>query len=121
MNPTAVIVDDDESITEVFNELLQSIGLNIVGIGFNGNDAVNLYKKLLPDIVFTDIMMPETDGFYAIEKIRELNPDAKIVAVTADLSRETDEKLNKMKVTSIIHKPFDIQDIKKLLNKIFKL
>lgn len=115
MRPTAVLVDDEESITEVFKDVLEVIGIDVVGVGYNGKDAEELYKKYNPDVVFTDIMMPETDGFYAIKKIREINPEAKIIAVTADLSNETTQKLQEIEISALIHKPFDIQHIKKLL------
>lgn len=120
MKPTAILVDDEESITQVFKDVLEVIGINVVGIGYNGKDAEELYKKHNPDVVFTDIMMPETDGFYAIKKIKQINPEARIVAVTADLSNETTEKLQKMEISALIHKPFDIQHIKKLLIERFE-
>ena len=62
-------------------------------------------------------MMPKTDGFYAIAKIRGINPNAKIVAVTANLALETDEKLEELKVNAVIHKPFNIHTIKYVLEQ----
>jgi CheY-like chemotaxis protein len=60
-------------------------------------------------------MMPKTDGFYAIEKIREIDPTSKIVAVTANLTLEADQKLKELKISAIIHKPFSTQEIKQAL------
>ncbi|MGH2611661.1 MAG: response regulator [Rhabdochlamydiaceae bacterium] len=62
-------------------------------------------------------MMPKTDGFYAIAKIRKIDPTAKIVAVTANLTLETDEKLKNLKINAIIHKPFGIHEIKQVLEQ----
>ena len=86
---TAIVVDDDLKTVSVFSELLKVFGLNVVAQGYDGKDAVSLYKKYKPDIIFTDIMMPENDGFYALEEIRKLDPHAKVIAVTADLTDET--------------------------------
>ncbi|MEM4253621.1 MAG: response regulator, partial [Candidatus Nitrosotenuis sp.] len=64
---TAIIVDDEKDMTEVFAEYLKIIDVDVLGIGHNGKDAVDLYKRHRPDIVFLDLMMPEYDGLYALE------------------------------------------------------
>jgi len=113
--PTAIIIDDDKVTTQIFTDVLKMIGVRILASGFDGKDAVRLYKKYSPDIVFTDIMMPENDGFYALEEIRKLDPHAKVVAVTADLSNESATRLIELNISAVVYKPFDIQDIKKVL------
>jgi len=118
---TATVVDDDFNTVLVFCELLKILGLNVVARVYSGKDAVRLYKKYKPDIVFTDIMMPESDGFYALEEKRKLDPHAKVVAVTADLTDETDTKLEKLNISAIVYKPFFVQDIKKVLYEKFKI
>ena len=112
---TCIVVDDDVNTTEVFSDILKLMGLDVVGRGFSGSEAVCLYKQYKPDLVFIDLMMPKTDGFYGIEKIREINPGAKIIAVTANLTIETDLKLKEVKIDAVIYKPYDIQEIKKVL------
>ena len=112
--PTAIVVDDDRVSTQLFADLLRMINVNVVATGFDGKDAVRLYKKYSPDIVFTDIMMPENDGFYALEEIRKFDPHAKVVAVTADLTDETATKLEKMGIFAVVYKPYQIQNIKKV-------
>jgi len=112
---TAIIVDDDIVHTKLFAEVLRMIGVDVLACGHDGKDAVRLYKKYMPDIVFTDIMMPENDGFYALEEIRKLDPHAKVIAVTADLTDETATKLEKMGISAVVYKPYKIQNIKKVL------
>jgi CheY-like chemotaxis protein len=118
---TAIVVDDDPYTVSVFSELLKILGLNVVARGYNGKDAVRLYKKYRPDIVFTDIMMPESDGFYALEEIRKLDPHAKVVAVTADFTDESSTRLEELHISAVVYKPFDIQDIKKVLLEKYQL
>jgi len=115
IDPTAIVVDDDRVSNQLFIDVLRMIGVKVLASGSDGKDAIRLYKKYNPDIVFTDIMMPETDGFYALEEIRKFDPHAKVVAVTADLTDETSTKLEKMNISAVIYKPYDIQDIKKIL------
>ncbi len=91
------------------------IGVRVLASGSDGKDAIRLYKKYNPDIVFTDIMMPEADGFYALEEIRKFDPHAKVVAVTADFTAESAMRLKELNISAVVYKPFDIQDIKRVL------
>ncbi len=113
-----VVVDDDYNTVEVFAEFLELKNIKVVGKGFDGNDAVKLYRNLKPDIVFLDVMMPEYDGFYALENIRKINPNAVVVMVTADLTAETEQRLKELKANSIVYKPFDIQQILEQIDKL---
>ena len=112
---TAIVVDDDRVSTRLFRDVLRMIGVDVLASGYDGKDAVRLYEKYRPNIVFTDIMMPENDGFYALEEIRKLDPHAKVVAVTADFTNESATRLKELNITAVIYKPYDIQDIKRVL------
>ena len=80
------MADDDKETVKLFSELLQSNGIKVVGKGFNGHDAVFLYQKLKPDVVYLDVTMPVFDGIYALEKIRELNLDAVIIMLADNIT-----------------------------------
>ena len=115
INPTAIVIDDDRVSNQLFIDVLRMIGVKVLASGSDGKDAIRLYKKYNPNIVFTDIMMPETDGFYALEEIRKFDPHAKVVAVTADFTNESATRLKELNISAVVYKPFDIQDIKRVL------
>jgi len=108
---SVIIVDDDNTLVKVFEQYLKLNNINVLGQCYDGKEAVTLYEKLKPDVVLLDIMMPHYDGFYALEKIKEIDPDAKVIAVTADLTADTEKKLENLKVSGIIYKPYDMKDI----------
>lgn len=112
---TCIVVDDDKNTTALFADILGLLGFEIVGQGHNGDDAVSLYEIHRPDVSFIDVVMPQNDGFYALGKIRERNPDAKVVAVTADFTLETQQKLETMNISAIVYKPFNLNDVKRVL------
>ncbi len=112
---SVIIVDDDNTLVKVFEQYLKLKNIDVLGHGYDGKDAVTLYEKLKPDVVLLDIMMPHHDGFYAIEKIKEIDSNAKVIAVTADLTADTEKKLQNLKISEIIYKPYDMKDI---VNKI---
>jgi len=108
---TALVVDDDPDAVEMFSDYLEIKGIQVVGKCKDGKEGFESYKKLNPDVVFLDIMMPDYDGFYALQKIREVKSDAKVIMVTADMSSETKKKLREMKPTDVIYKPYDVEKI----------
>jgi two-component system chemotaxis response regulator CheY len=110
---TAIVVDDDIDTLDVFCEYLELYQFRIVGKAHNGEKVAELYSKFKPDVVFLDVMMDNYDGIYALEQIRKVNPDAVVIMVTADLTKETVKKLEYLHASSIIYKPYDI---KKILN-----
>ena len=112
---TAIVIDDNEDFVDILSELLEE-KITIVGKGYNGKEAVDLFSKHSPDVVFIDIMMPEGSGLDAIHNIKKINDKAKIIAVTADLTQPTNEKLIELKVHGIIYKPFKVEEILHLVN-----
>ena len=115
---TAIVIDDDVDTVDVFCDYLEIKNIHVVGRGYNGKMAVELYQKHKPDIVFLDLMMPEYDGMYALENIRNIDPKSKVIVVTADLRDETATKLSKLKPTRVFIKPYDIEKISQIVSTI---
>jgi DNA-binding NtrC family response regulator len=110
MIKSVIVIDDDEDTVRLFTEILEENGVKVVGNGFDGVTAVKLFKKTKPDVVLIDLNMPNGSGFYAIKKIHEINPKAKIIAITADGSFSTEEKLEKLDVP-LVQKPFKMDQV----------
>jgi len=105
-----MIVIDDEDTVRVFSEFLEEHEISVIGNGFDGVTAGKLFKETKPDVVLIDLNMPNGSGFYAIKKIKESNPKARIIAVTADGSFATEEKLEKLNIP-LIQKPFKMDKV----------
>ena len=121
MGITAIIAEDDPINLKLFAELLEINGISVVGKVTNGKEAVTSFEESNPDVVFLDVMMPEFDGIYALEQIRKKNPSSKVVMVTADTSEETEELLEKLKPSAVIHKPYEIITILHILENKLEL
>ncbi len=117
---SVIVVDDDRDTVEVFCEYLAIKNIKVLGRGYDGRTAVELYKKHNPDIVLLDVMMPDYDGFYGLEKIRKIDPDAKIIMVTADLTSDTEKKLVDLKASAMIYKPYEIDSVIETIEKVNK-
>ncbi|MEX2060115.1 MAG: response regulator [Nitrosopumilaceae archaeon] len=114
-NATALVVDDDPDTVEMFSDYLENKGVSVIGKAKDGKEGFELYKKLEPDVIFLDVIMPNYDGFYTLKKIREIDADAKIIMVTADFSPTTKKKLKELKATDIIYKPYDGRAIDRVI------
>ena len=86
--------------------------------GCNGEEAIALYEHHKPDVVFLDITMPVIDGFEALTRIREINPQALVVMVSADRQKSTKEKVLSLGASAIISKPIDEEEFRTTLLKL---
>src|SRR5437867_1403966 len=78
-----LIADDHEMVRAGLCSMLQrEVGVEIVGEASDGRQAVELARKLLPDVVFCDISMPLLNGIEATRQIREFSPDIKVIMLS---------------------------------------
>lgn len=119
-NKKVIIVDDEKDVVDVFSDYLELQGVQIVGVGYDGKEAVELYHDKKPEIVFLDISMPDYDGFYALKKIKESNEDSVVILITGDLTKETESKAEELKASAIIYKPFKIDKLMDVIGKLEK-
>ncbi len=79
-----LIVDDHPMIRDGLSAMVRAEpAFSLAGQAGNGNQAVELYRKLRPDIVLMDLRMPECSGVRATKRIRVMNPKARIVILTS--------------------------------------
>ena len=106
--PSAIVVDDDVDVRDLFVELLKMNDVGILATGSNGKEALDLYKAHRPDFVFIDYIMPGFDGLYGAERIRAIDPEAKIILVSGSYFEKG--RLDGV-VNAILKKPIEINDV----------
>ncbi len=84
----------------------------------NGLEALNEYKSSQPDLVFMDLTMPVMDGFEAVEKIKEIDKDAKIITVSADIQKGAVDKTRELGVIGFIKKPINSNKVIEYIEKL---
>ncbi len=117
---TAMVVEDEK----VTNELLSSTFKNFfsdVSSCFNGEDALSLYEKNVPDVVFVDIVMSGMDGIELSRQIRKLNPTQIIIVISASNDIEKISESIEVGVNSFIQKPIDTKKIIELLTSVVSM
>jgi len=77
-----LVVDDEEAIREVVSTMLESKGYHCTAV-HNGRVAQDQVKKSTPDLVLSDMIMPEMDGIRLLEWMRQYDPEVPVIMVTA--------------------------------------
>ncbi|NLI11604.1 response regulator [Pelotomaculum propionicicum] len=83
MAKSILIVDDAAFMRMMIKNIVSKNGYDVVGEAENGQVAVELYKKLKPDLVTMDITMPEMNGIEGVKAIRGFDPNANIIMCSA--------------------------------------
>jgi len=105
MNPLKIVIADDETLIRMdMKELLEEAGHQVVGEAANGVQAVELAKKLKPDLCIFDVKMPEMDGI-AAAKILSKEKIAPVVLLTAFSQPEFVKRATEAGVQAYLVKP----------------
>jgi two-component system chemotaxis response regulator CheY len=119
MGRRLLVADDAMIIREIIKDLAVSAGWEVVGEACNGREAIDQYRKLNPDAVTLDLVMPECDGLHALHGIMEFDPEAKVLVVSALEQRGALKDAFKAGATDFVAKPFDRKSLHATLKQLF--
>ncbi|WP_141503985.1 response regulator transcription factor [Paenibacillus luteus] len=114
-----IIVDDEPLIRKGLLKKIQSFGadLTFAGEADNGVDALDLIQKLDPDIIFTDMRMPEMDGKSLMKIVHQQYPNKKIIVISGHSDFDYMKEAISAKVISYLLKPFSREEIHRTLEQ----
>lgn len=105
-----LIVEDDKELNGIVCNYFENNGYEVCGC-FNGAQALREFESQEFDLILSDIMMPEIDGFSLVEKIRSKNTQIPIIFMTARDDKFSKQLGYKIGVDDYIVKPFDIDEL----------
>ncbi|MDV2503851.1 MAG: response regulator [bacterium] len=86
-----LVVDDERAVCKILRLFLEDKGYSVVE-AYSGDEAIEVYKRESPDVVLLDIRMPGKDGVETLHELKELDPEASVIMVTAvneeDIAKE---------------------------------
>jgi len=109
--PTVLVVDDSALIRKMLIKLLNDNGYQVIGEATNGEEGVELYKELEPDIVTLDITMPVMDGITALKLIKEYDPEAMVAMISAAGQKDKLMEALREGAELFFTKPFNAQEV----------
>jgi response regulator NasT len=109
--PTRIVIADDEALIRMgLRAMLEDKGYRVVGEASDGARALELVRKLRPDLVFLDVKMPEMDGIAAATRIQQTHPTP-VVLLTAYSERELVRQAQRSGVLAYLVKPVKEADL----------
>lgn len=116
-----LVIDDDPNILLVLSGMLKKLGHG-VRTALNGHEGLLLFREQRPDLLITDIVMPEKDGMEIIAEIRRAARDVKIIAISGGADFIPDHYLDTAQLFGadrILKKPFDLQELTEMIDDLF--
>jgi two-component system chemotaxis response regulator CheY len=113
-----LIVDDALIMRRLIADVARQAGWEVAGEAPNGQAAVDLFRSLRPDLTTLDMVMPIMGGLEALRRIRELDPRARVVMVTAVDQREALLESIREGALDFVVKPFERERILGVLKKV---
>lgn len=110
MNAKVLIVDDSALTRRSLRQILETAGCEVLEAE-NGLEALERYFLDKPDVVMLDLVMRGMYGLDVLQKIRELDPRARIIVVSADIQTSSQDLAGEAGAAGFINKPFDRADI----------
>lgn len=105
-----LLVEDEESISRLLKEAVADSFYTFL-IAKDGLEGIALFKKLKPDIVITDIMMPRMSGLEMAQELRKINPDIHIIVLSAFSEKEKLLSAIDIGINKYFLKPFDTDEL----------
>lgn len=104
-------MDDEAPLRGILRISLDYFGVEVVGEAGNGEEALEAYQKLQPNVVIMDINMPKMDGLEALQEIRKVDPRAVIVMMTASDDESMKLEAIKYGCRGFLRKPLKMDEL----------
>jgi len=115
-----LIVDDTPETLSILSEALEKEGMDTL-VALEGSQALSIARKMLPDVILLDAVMPNMDGFEATKKIREFDKDIPIIALTAAVMKDTIDLTKEVGMNNHIAKPIILKELSNAISKYFNI
>ena len=115
--PTILVAEDAQFMRMRINKLLSEHNYNVVEAK-DGAEAIEMYCQIKPDAVLMDFAMPGTNGLTALSKIRQFDPQAKIIMLTALGQQAIVLRAMQSGAKDFLTKPYDSDQLLTVLQKV---
>jgi DNA-binding NtrC family response regulator len=114
-----LVVDDEPEFRNILAKVLKEMG-NEVSTANSGRQALTNIRENPPHILFLDIKMPQMSGLECLRRLRKLRQKLVVVVMTGYADIESAREAMRLGADEFISKPFDIDDLKRLVNELVR-
>jgi len=115
-----LIIDDSPFIAKEIADIIEPKGYEVAGHAKNGEAGIEMAKKLNPDIITLDIIMPGIDGIETAQEILKEQPDMKIVMLSSLCDHDTMEEIKGIGLKYLVAKPIEADKLLDALELVVK-
>jgi len=112
-----MVADDSDAIRHVLEDILNIGKHELVGEAADGDEAIEKFNQIQPELLLLDLAMPKKDGLVVVKEIKEYNPDARIVIITASDNQAIIKQCLDAGALASISKPFDFDKVLKVISE----
>ncbi|MCS7202680.1 MAG: response regulator [Dictyoglomus sp.] len=112
-----LLIDDSSLARRLLRKILEKENHEIIEAG-SGMEGLEKYYLEKPDVVFLDLTMEGLYGLDVLEKIKEIDPSAKVIVASADIQKQTKNLALEKGAFAFINKPFNEEEILDVLRKV---
>jgi two-component system chemotaxis response regulator CheY len=117
MSTRILIVDDSSLARRTLRQMLEQEGYAVEEAS-DGAQALERYFINRHDVVFLDMVMEGMYGLEVLSKVRELNPDARVVVATADIQKSTRDQVRAAGAAALVNKPLNREEVLSVITKV---
>ena len=115
-----LVVEDEFGLQEILREIFVMEGYD-VRVAVDGIEGYRIFKEFQPDMVFTDVVMPNMNGLELVRKMREINPKIKVIYISGffgikKLKKDLDRDISKYRYPTLA-KPFKASEMLEMVNE----
>src|SRR5881392_1100963 len=119
--PRILVIDDDPSVRSLLEQTLQSAG-HEVALATDGREGLEQFLTKPPDLVITDIYMPNQEGLETIVELRKRSPDVRLIAMSARPAAVTMLSIaQKLGTIEVLQKPFLAEELLAAVGKALRI
>ncbi len=114
-----LIVDDDVNLCEALSEELAEVGYDVKAVN-SADEALNYVVDNHVDLLLLDLKMPNKDGFYVLNKLRDKNKKLKVIVLTAYADIKSAIDSAKLGAADFVSKPYDLDELIITIRKVLQ-
>jgi len=114
---TILIIDDNADLLEYLKDFFMIYNYEVI-LAETGNEGIEKFREFLPDIVISDMRLPDKNGNIVVKEIKEINKDVPIIIITGFSDKQLILSAMRNGALDLLKKPFKPKDLRYLINKI---
>lgn len=116
--PRVLIVDDTDFDRNLLRNILVSAGYEIAGLARGGEEGIQLYREMIPDLAMLDLIMPDLNGIDTLRRIREEYPEARVMLCTSVGEEGMVDLARRIGAKGYVVKPYQAANLLKAVERI---